>query len=128
MLHDLKFALRGLRRRPVYAIVAVSILAVSRRTREIGIRMAIGAQRRDINMMMLGRALIPVALGLALGLVGALAATGLVQSLLYGVEPTDPVSMIAGVAVLVVAALMAAYLPARRATKVDPVSALRRER
>ena len=68
------------------------------------------------------------ALGLALGLVGALAATGLVQSLLYGVEPTDPVSMIAGVAVLVVAALLAAYLPARRATMVDPVSALRRER
>ena len=109
-------------------IFSVMSLAVSRRTREIGIRMAIGAQRRDINRMMLGRALIPVVLGLALGLVGALAATGLVQSLLYGVAPTDPVSMIAGVAVLVVAALLAAYLPARRATKVDPVSALRRER
>ncbi len=109
-------------------IFSVMSLAVSRRTREIGIRMAVGAQRADINRMMLGRALIPVALGLALGLVGALAATGLVQSLLYGVEPTDPASLISGVAVLVVAALLAAYLPARRATMIDPVSALRRER
>ena len=109
-------------------IFSVMSLAVSRRTREIGIRMAIGAQRVDINKMMLKRALVPVALGLALGMVGALAATGLVQSLLYGVEPTDPVSMIAGMTILVVAALLAAYLPARRATRIDPVGALRRER
>jgi predicted permease len=109
-------------------IFSVMSLAVSRRTREIGIRMAIGAQRANINRMMLGRALIPVLLGLALGLIGSLAATGLVQSLLYGVEPTDPVTLLAGGAVLVIAALSAAYLPARRATMIDPVSALRRER
>jgi predicted permease len=108
-------------------IFSVMSLAVSRRTREIGIRMAIGAQRTDISRLMIRRALTPVALGLGVGLAASLAFTGLVRSLLHGVEPTDPLTLVAGTGVLVVAALSAAYLPARRAATVDPVTALRRD-
>ncbi len=108
-------------------IFSVVSLAVSRRTREIGIRMSIGAGRLDIGRLVISRALSPVVLGLAVGLVAAFAMTGLVRSLLFGVEPTDPVSLISGAGVLVLAALSAAYLPARRAATVDPVEALRIE-
>ncbi len=108
-------------------IFSVVNLAVSRRTREIGIRMAIGAERSDIGFMIIGRALLSVGIGLALGLGISLALTGLMQSLLYGVEPTDPLTLIAGAGVLVLAALAAAYLPARRAASVDPMTALRHD-
>ncbi len=108
-------------------IFSVMSLAVSRRTREIGIRMAIGAQGRDIRRLMISRALGPVALGLGVGLLVSLAVTGLVQSLLYGIEPHDPIALAAGAGVLILAALSATYLPTRRAVTVDPVTALRRE-
>jgi putative ABC transport system permease protein len=108
-------------------IFSVMSLAVSRRTREIGIRMSVGAQRGDIGRLVVRRALIPVALGLGLGLIASFAVTGLVRSLLFGVEPTDPLSLVAGAGVLVAAALLATFLPARRAARVDPVIALRHE-
>jgi len=108
-------------------IFSVMSLAVSRRQREIGIRMAIGARHGDIGRLVVGRAMGPVLLGLTLGLAASLALTRLVQGLLHGVEPTDPMTLAAGTAVLIMAALSAIYLPARRAATVDPVIALRRE-
>ncbi|KPK78231.1 MAG: hypothetical protein AMS25_16420, partial [Gemmatimonas sp. SM23_52] len=108
-------------------IFSVMSLAVSRRTREIGIRMSVGAERGDISRLVIGQALAPVVLGLGVGLAVSFAVTGLVRSLLYGVEPTDPLALVAGTGVLLVAALSAAYLPARRAATVDPVTALRHE-
>ncbi|UCF21325.1 MAG: ABC transporter permease, partial [Gemmatimonadota bacterium] len=108
-------------------IFGVMSLAVSRRTREIGVRMAIGAQRGDIGRLIVSRAMVPVTLGLGVGLAASIAATGLVRGLLYGVEPNDPLTLAAGTGVLVLAALSAAYLPARRAATVDPMTALRSE-
>ncbi len=89
--------------------------------------MATGAQRSDIGRLIITRALVPVVLGLGVGLAASFAATGLVRGLLYGVEPSDPLTVVAGTAVLVVTALAAAYLPARRAAAVDPMTALRVE-
>jgi len=108
-------------------IFSVMSLAVSRRTREIGIRMSVGAERSDIGRLVIRRALGPVVVGLGLGLAASFAVTGLVRSLLYGVEPGDPLTLAAGAGVLVLAALSAAYVPAHRAATVDPVAALRRE-
>jgi predicted permease len=108
-------------------VFSVMSLAVSRRTREIGVRMSIGAQRSDIGRLVIGKALTPVVIGLVIGLAGSFAVTGLVRGLLFGVEPTDPVSLFGGAAVLIFASLLAAYIPARRATSVDPVEALRVE-
>jgi len=108
-------------------VFSVVTLAVSRRTREIGIRMSIGARRHDIGRMVVGRALVPVLIGLVFGLAASFALTGLVESLLFGVEPTDPLSLAAGAGVLIIAASIAAYLPARRAATIDPVAALRVE-
>lgn len=108
-------------------IFSVVSLSVSRRTREIGIRVAIGAERGDIELLIIGRALISVVLGIALGLGAALALTELVRSLLYGVEPTDPITLATGVGVLVLATLAAAFLPARRAAALEPTTALRQE-
>jgi predicted permease len=106
-------------------IFSVMTLAVSRRTREIGIRMSLGARRRDIVRLVVRRALLPVALGLGAGLAASLAITGLVRGLLHGVEPNDPLTLAAGTGVLLAAAVSAAYLPARRAATVDPMKALR---
>jgi len=108
-------------------IFSVMSLAVSRRTREIGIRMSLGARRGDIARLIVGRAMIPVALGLPLGMAASLALTRLVRSLLFGVEPADPLTFAAGAGILVAAAMLAAYLPARRGTRVDPLLALRHE-
>lgn len=108
-------------------IFSVMSLAVGRRTREIGIRMSIGAERSDIGRLVIRRALLPVVLGLIVGLAASFAVTGLVRGLLFGVAPNDPITLVAGTGVLVLAALTAAYLPARRAATVDPVAALRQE-
>ncbi len=108
-------------------IFGVMSIAVSRRTKEIGIRMSVGAARGDIGRLVIGRALPPVALGIGLGLAVSFAMTGLVRGLLYGVEPTDPLSLASGACILLAATLLAAYLPARRAARVDPVQALRHE-
>ena len=108
-------------------IFSVVSLAVSRRTREIGVRMALGAKRSDVGRLILRRALTPVLFGLVVGLVVSFGVTRLVRGLLYGVEPTDPLSLASGAIVLVLAAVLAAYVPAHRAATVDPVAALRTE-
>ncbi|MEM7351592.1 MAG: ADOP family duplicated permease [Acidobacteriota bacterium] len=108
-------------------IWSVMSLAVNGRMREIAVRMAVGAERGDIYRLVLAQALASAALGLALGLALAYLQAGLVRSLLFGVEPTDPLTLAVGVGVLVVSTLGAAYLPARRAAAVDPTVSLRQE-
>jgi putative ABC transport system permease protein len=108
----------------VFGIVAYS---VSRRTREFGVRIALGASTRDVLGMILGQGLLTIFIGVAIGMAGALALTRTVASLLFGVTATDPLTLGAVTLLLVGAALLACYIPARRATKVDPMVALRDE-
>jgi putative ABC transport system permease protein len=102
-------------------------LAVGQRRHEIGVRMAVGAHPSEILRMILGQGMALALAGVALGLLGALWLTRLLQQLLFEVAPTDPLTYL-GVAVLLgLAALVACYLPARRAARVDPIIALRTE-
>lgn len=106
----------------IYGVIAYS---VTQRTQEIGIRRALGAQQRDILRLVMGQGLVLSVMGIALGLGGAFAATRVMQSLLFRVSSTDPATF-AGVAVLfLLVALTATYIPARRATHIDPMAALR---
>jgi predicted permease len=108
----------------MYGVISYS---VAQRTREIGIRLALGAQPRQVLGMMLGQGARLAVVGIAIGLLAALAATRIMTSFLYGVQATDPATF-AGMALLfIVVALLACYLPARRATRVDPLTALRYE-
>lgn len=100
---------------------------VTQRTREIGVRMALGAQWRDVLKLILKSGMSLVVLGLAIGLAGALALTRLMSTLLFEVSPSDPLTFAAVVLSVILAALLACYIPARRATKVDPLIALRYE-
>jgi predicted permease len=101
--------------------------SVARRTNEIGIRMALGAERQDVVRLVMRESMVLVAAGLAIGLGGALAASRLVSSLLFGLAPTDATTMAGAVIVMAVASALAGYVPARRASRVDPVVALRSE-
>ena len=106
-------------------LYGVLTYAVNRRTNEIGLRVALGAQQSDVLRMVVGDALRLVVVGLAIGAPLAIAATRLLRSQLHGVEPTDPIAITAALVVLALAALLAALLPARRASRLDPLVALR---
>src|SRR5262249_50646093 len=101
--------------------------SVARRTHEIGIRMALGAQRANVLAMIITQGLGLAALGLVLGLSGAWMSTRLLRTLLFGVQPTDGVAFACGSCVLVLAVLLACCVPAQRATRVDPLQAIRHE-
>lgn len=108
-------------------IYGVKAYAVARRTREIGIRMALGAEPGEVQAMILREGFTMTALGVALGLALGLALGQLLQSMLYKVSPFDPFALIAAPVVLVLAAMLACWIPARRATRVNPLTALRSE-
>src|SRR2546423_851713 len=108
----------------IYGVVSYS---VAQRTREIGVRMALGAMENDVLRLVLGEGLLVIAVGLALGLLLAVAATRVIAGFLYGVGATDPLTFVGVPLLLGFIALVASYIPARRATKVDPLVALRYE-
>jgi len=108
----------------IYGVMSYSF---SQRTHEVGIRIALGAQRLDILRMALGEGMRIVVIGLAEGLVGAAMMTRFFQSMLFGVASTDPTTFVLVSAILAGDALFACYIPAKRATRVDPLAALREE-
>jgi predicted permease len=108
-------------------LYAVIMQAVNRRTREIGLRMALGASRREIVALVLRQGLRPLATGLGIGLILALATGGVLRSLLVGVNPSDPLTFAAVVLILVATGVLGCLIPARRAIRVDPMVALRYE-
>ena len=108
----------------VYGVISY---AVTQRTREIGVRMALGARAADVMAMVLRQGLTPTIAGVGLGLAGSIGAAYAIRSLLFGVAPTDPVTFVGVATLLVSIAVLACYLPARRATRIDPATALRYE-
>jgi putative ABC transport system permease protein len=108
----------------VYGVMAYS---VAQRTREIGVRIALGARSGDVLGMILGQGLRTTVIGVTIGMAGSVAIARAIQSLLFGVEPTDPLTFVAVVGLLIGVATLACYIPAHRATKVDPMAALRCE-
>jgi len=106
----------------IYGVMSYS---VAQQTREIGIRMALGAQRSDVLKMTVGQGLRLVSTGVAIGLAAAFVLTRVMATLLFGVSPTDPLTFISISIVLIGVALLASYIPALRATRVDPMFALR---
>jgi ABC-type antimicrobial peptide transport system permease subunit len=108
----------------IYGVISYS---VSQRTKEIGIRMALGAKHQEVTRMFLGHGVRLAAVGIACGLATAFAATRLLSSLLFSVSPMDPMTYVGVALSLLTAAALASYLPALRATAVDPVEALRAE-
>ena len=108
----------------IYGVIAYS---VSRRTQEIGIRMALGAERRDVLRLVIWQGLKLTLLGVAVGLLASFALTRLMEKLLFEIKPTDPWTFVVLPVLLIVVALLASYFPARRATRIDPIVALRHE-
>ncbi|PYQ39043.1 MAG: hypothetical protein DMF77_22640, partial [Acidobacteria bacterium] len=108
----------------IYGTLAYSVV---RRGAEIGVRMALGADRPRVVRMVLRESLVPVLAGLAAGLVVAVAGSRVLTAMLFGVEPNDPRTLLASALLLLTTALLAAWLPSRRASRVEPVSALRCE-
>ena len=108
-------------------LYGVLTFSVARRTREIGIRVALGAQRRDVFKLIISHGMILVAAGVVLGLAASIAISRLIATLLFGIAPTNAPTFVLAALGLLLVALLACYLPARRATKVDPLVALRYE-
>jgi hypothetical protein len=121
IVQDVTYGLRQLRTRPSFSIVAVSTLALG------GVRVAFGARPVQVVWVVIRDALWPVTLGLSGGLVGTYFATRLIGSFLFQTTPHDPLTLVVVVAALVLATSLAAWVPARRAAHVDPISALRAE-
>jgi putative ABC transport system permease protein len=111
----------------VVGIYSVMSYSVSRRTNEIGIRVALGASRGDVLLLIVRQALLLALTGSVMGIAGALSLSRLMASQLYGVRPTDPLTFITVAALLMVVSLVASYIPARRAMRIDPMNALRYE-
>jgi putative ABC transport system permease protein len=105
----------------------VASYLVSQRTREIGIRVALGAGRKQVTRMIVGRSLLPIAAGLVAGIIGAVFAARLLASMLYEVRPSDPMVLGSIALLLAGAAMGASWIPARRAASVDPLVVLRQE-
>jgi len=108
----------------IYGVIAYS---VSQRTQELGIRLALGATTRDVLRLVMGEGMKPVLIGLVIGLISSFLLTRVMRSLLFGVTATDPLTFAANTLLLTAVALLACWLPARRATKLDPMEALRYE-
>jgi len=108
----------------IYGVISY---LVGQRTQEIGVRMALGAQRRDVMRLVLGQAAKMTLLGVAVGIAGALGLTRLMANQLFGVTAHDPLTYVGVAILLALVALLACYLPARRAVRVDPIMALRHE-
>jgi len=106
-------------------IAGVLAFSVSARTNEIGIRMSLGADGGRVQRMILGEGGVLLAIGLVLGVAGSFFASGVIQGLLFGVAPRDPITLIAVAAMMAVIGILACWIPARRAARVDPAIAMR---
>ena len=125
---DVHYGLRMLRRSPGFTVVVVVTLALGiGANTAIGIRMALGAARGEVTTMVLRRSLMIAAAGITLGLAGAAGVTRVLQGMLFGVTPSDPLTFVVVAAMFAAIALVASYLPAQRAAGVDPLEALRCE-
>ncbi|MGH9204482.1 MAG: FtsX-like permease family protein, partial [Vicinamibacterales bacterium] len=108
----------------LYAVMAYS---VTQRTREIGVRVALGAQAKQVRWLVARQALVQLGIGLALGMAGAFGVGQLLESVVVGISPTDPLTLTSVAALLMLVSIGACLIPARRATRLDPVTALRAE-